>query len=354
MDASVRGWGILPDASIILTLYALMSQFFPTPPPAALNDIDDAMYGPQLPFSLFTEEVAMAVVNLSPFKAPGPSGIPNAALKECSGIIVSVFTNILNRCIELGHHPAQWKFFMTITLRKPGKPSYLIPKTYCPIMLEDTLSKVMESVVARHLAAIAKEHHLLPPNHFGGRPQHTGTDAILHLVQRIKDSWHIHKVTFVLYLNISSALPSVNHHCLLHNLRKCGVPKLLVQWIANFLTEHRTQLTFNNFTSEPLLADCSISQGSPLSPILYLFYSSDLLELIDPKDRECASLGYIDDTSGQKALPPTSVCCQRMSPSSLTGLGGTHASSTSASSSLCTTLKIQLCTHLCPSKSANT
>lgn len=208
-----------------------------------------------------------------------------------------MFTDLINRCLELGHHPAKWKFFTTITLRKPGKPNYLIPKAYRPIALEDTSSKVVESVVARRLAALVEEHDLLPPNHFGGRPQRTTTDAVLHLVQRIKDSWRGGKVTSVLYLDISSAFPSVNHQRLLHNLRKRSVPEPLVRWIANFLKDRRTQLKFDDFTSEPLLADCGLPQGSPLSPILYLFYSSDLLELIDPKDRSRLSLGYIDDTA---------------------------------------------------------
>ncbi|RDX39892.1 hypothetical protein OH76DRAFT_1317524, partial [Lentinus brumalis] len=101
------------------------------------------------------DEVAAAIANLSPYKAPGPSGVPNAALKECSATLLPAFTNIINRCIELGHHPAQWKFFTTITLRKPGKPSYLIPKAYRPIALEDTSSKVVESVVARRLLRTA-------------------------------------------------------------------------------------------------------------------------------------------------------------------------------------------------------
>ena len=282
----------------------LMAQFFPPPPEASLDDITDASYSDQLHLDPFTEEeVAAAITNLSPYKAPGPSGVPNVALKECSLSLVPVFTNIINRCIELGHHPAQWKFFTTITLRKPGKPSYLVPKAYRPIALEDTSSKVAESVVARRLAALAEEHGLLPANHFGGRAHRTTTDAVLHLVQRIKDAWRTKRVTSVLYLDISSAFPSVNHRRLLHNLRKRRVPEPMVRWIAAFLRERRTQLTFDDFTSDPLLADCGIPQGSPLSPILYLFYSADLLELVDPKDRARLSLGFIDDTAMAVSSP---------------------------------------------------
>ncbi|CDO74892.1 hypothetical protein BN946_scf184461.g4 [Trametes cinnabarina] len=292
----------LPDGSVARSCHekrdALMSQFFPVPPPASLDDINDTVHGEQLPLTPFTEEdVAAAVNDLHPFKAPGPSGVPNAALKQCAELIVPVFTNLINSSILRGYHPNLWKFFTTITLRKPGKPSYLIPKAYRPIALEDTSSKVMESVVARKLAALAEEHHLLPPNHFGGRPQRTTTDAILHLVQHIKDAWRKGLVTTVLFLDISSAFPSVNHQRLLHNLRKRRVPEPLVRWIADFLRDRCTQLKFDDFTSEPLPADCGLPQGSPLSPILYLFYSSDLLEICDPRDRSRTSLGYIDDTA---------------------------------------------------------
>jgi hypothetical protein len=43
------------------------------------------------------------------------------------------------------------------------------------------------------------------------------------------------------------------------------VPKNLVRWTASFLTD--------DYTSPLLAASMGIPQGSPLSPILYLFYS---------------------------------------------------------------------------------
>ncbi|KAI0758567.1 hypothetical protein BD413DRAFT_618065 [Trametes elegans] len=108
-----------------------MSQFFPEPPPASLDDTTDTVHDDQLLYALFMQEdITAAVAGLSPFKAPGPSGIPNAALKHCSAVIVPVFTHLINSCIHLHHHLPQWKFFTTITLCKPDKPSYLIPKAY--------------------------------------------------------------------------------------------------------------------------------------------------------------------------------------------------------------------------------
>ena len=88
-----------------------------------------------------------------------------------------------------------------------GVPNQADIRPTVPQREEGLICGFLESVVARRLAAIAEEHNLLPPNHFGGRPQRTGTDAVLHLVQRIKDSWRVHKVTSVLSLDISSAFP---------------------------------------------------------------------------------------------------------------------------------------------------
>jgi hypothetical protein len=107
-----------------------------------------------------------------------------------------------------------------ITLRKPGKDDYTKAKSYCPIALEETLGKVVEAVVARKISLLAERFNLLPANHFGGRPNRCTTDALLYLVQRVKDAWQRGNVISVLLLDISQAFPTVSHERLLHNLQK--------------------------------------------------------------------------------------------------------------------------------------
>lgn len=72
----------LPDGSVARSRSekcdALMAQFFPPPPDTSIDDITNTTYGEQLTLDPFTEdEVATAITNLSPYKAPGPSGVPN-------------------------------------------------------------------------------------------------------------------------------------------------------------------------------------------------------------------------------------------------------------------------------------
>ena len=158
------------------------------------------------------------------------------------------------------------------------------------------MSKILESIIARRLSQIAEDHHLLPATHFGGRPGRTTTDAVLYLTQHIKDKWRQAKVTSVLFLDISQAFPSISHPQLIHILQCHHVPTQIVNWCCAFLSHRTTSLSFNDFTSPPMPASSGIPQGSPLSPILYLFYSADLLELIPLNNPNRLAGGFIDDT----------------------------------------------------------
>jgi len=48
-----------------------------------------------------------------------------------------------------------------VVLRKEGKADYLILGSYRPIALENTLSKILEKVIADYIIDTAKEHALL-------------------------------------------------------------------------------------------------------------------------------------------------------------------------------------------------
>jgi len=48
-----------------------------------------------------------------------------------------------------------------VIFRKEGKADYLTPGSYRPIALENTLSKILERVIADYIADIAEEYALL-------------------------------------------------------------------------------------------------------------------------------------------------------------------------------------------------
>jgi len=51
---------------------------------------------------------------------------------------------------------------MTVILWKEGKVDYLILESYRPIALKNTLSKILEKVIADYIIDMAEEYTLLP------------------------------------------------------------------------------------------------------------------------------------------------------------------------------------------------
>jgi hypothetical protein len=76
------------------------------------------------------EQVSMQLKKLKLYKAPGPNSIPNIVLTKCADMIINRLMHIYVVLIEekLSYKP--WKEFITIVLRKPGKPRYDMPKVY--------------------------------------------------------------------------------------------------------------------------------------------------------------------------------------------------------------------------------
>ncbi|KAE9382953.1 hypothetical protein BT96DRAFT_1009823 [Gymnopus androsaceus JB14] len=113
-----------------------------------------------------------------------------------------------------------------------------------------------------------------------------------------KDSWPMKQVASILYLDVWAAFPNVSHIRLLDRMRDMGLHKDTVRWVASFLTDSSTLLSFDDFTSDPVPVPTGIPQGSLLSVILYLIYSSSLLSIgegtLGKKDQ---ILGFIGNTA---------------------------------------------------------
>jgi hypothetical protein len=271
---------------------ALARTFFP-PRPATSTVPPNYAYPRQLPNPppFTTQRIYYHIQKTSPHKAPGPDGIPNIVLQKAANLLVPHLFFIYRAVFDLKTYHQGWQEFTTCVLRKPGKARYDIPKSYRPIALLCTMAKVLTSMVAEDLSHLAETLQLIPPTHFGGRPGRTTTDAIHLLVHQVKEAWRKGKVVSILFLDIEGAFPNAVTDRLLHNMRKRSVPESIVCFMEKLLTGRSTQLKFDDYTSEPIPIDNGVGQGDPVSLGSFIFYNSDLLELLTLLQ----SLGYVDD-----------------------------------------------------------
>ncbi|CCA76397.1 hypothetical protein PIIN_10390 [Serendipita indica DSM 11827] len=271
----------------------LSSTFFPPPPSLAPTKLP--LPSQQLPDwrPFTTERIRHAASRLKRDKAPGPDGIPNAAIQEALPSIVGILAAVFNAAVRLRRIPKQWKESTTVVLRKPGKPAYNVAKAYRPIALLNTIGKLLSALLAEDLTYLCEQYKLLPNTQFGGRPGRTTTDALHLITHEIKKAWRAGKVASALFLDIQAAFPNVVKPVLMENMKKKGIPEAYVCTIENMLTNRSTRLKFDGSQSDPIAITNGNSQGCPLSMILYLFYISPLLEISNQKDE--LTIGKIKD-----------------------------------------------------------
>ncbi|KAF9072278.1 hypothetical protein BDP27DRAFT_1172558, partial [Rhodocollybia butyracea] len=146
----------------------LASTFFPDAPREYELDRNPCR-DPLPPPPPITEERIISVFQrLKPYKAPGPDQIPNIVLKVCAGHLSPFLVRIYNCFPKLKAYPNLWHLSDTAVLRKPGKSTYSIPKSYRPIALLQNMSKGYTTILAEDISHLAEKHQLLPETQFGG------------------------------------------------------------------------------------------------------------------------------------------------------------------------------------------
>ncbi|QRV77059.1 Reverse transcriptase from transposon X-element protein [Ceratobasidium sp. AG-Ba] len=272
---------------------AFYGTLFPTPvehdTPGDEEYVDDVE-----PFRRVTgAQLRRVLARLSPYKAPGPDGIPNCVFTNCADILVPLLVPLYRATFTLKYYPQAWRESVTVIIRKPGKPDYSNPKAYRPIALLNVISKL--------LSAIAERWNLLPEHHFGGRQGRTTSDSMHTLTSFIKNAWRNGDVVAGLFLDVSGAFPNASPVMLAHNLRKSGIPEEYVTWTERKLTGRTTTLKFDDYESDKFEIKHGIDQGCPLSCIFYIFYNSDLIRVAKTPSGQSKrgelAVGYIDDVA---------------------------------------------------------
>lgn len=275
----------------------LRQTAFPKPLEANLIDIPGytyptAIYTPQ---TLEDQEIRRACLRSKPLKAPGPDGIPNFLVHLLIRTRPKPLHKLFQACWDIGYHPVHFRKAETIFLRKPGKDDYSNPANYRPIALLNTLGKALEAIVTNRLKDAAESYNLLPNTQYGARPGRSTDTALYNLIESTRLIKSYKLIPSVLTLDVQKAFDNVSYRRLIHNLQKKGVPIPIVRWIQSFLSLRSTSIRLGDYTTTQSDIEIGIPQGSPISPILYLFYNADLLEDLYDIKLFTYPIGFVDD-----------------------------------------------------------
>jgi len=168
---------------------------------------------------------------------------------------------------------------MTVVIPKPNKQSYNFSKLFRPIVLLNTVGKLIEKVIGKRLQFHTTSNDFIYPSQLEGLKFKSMTDAGMALIHIIWSGWVKNLSTSILAFDIVQFFPSLNYHLLTLILKKAEFDNHIVSFFANYLIDRKMNYFWNNFTS-PLL-DVNVGQSSALSSILSALYLSLLFYILE-------------------------------------------------------------------------
>jgi hypothetical protein len=214
--------------------------------------------------------------------------------KELSQELLALY----HQCAVLGHQPTVWRDACVSMLKKPNKKDTSTPRSYRPITLEETFGKLLEKMMVTQLQYWAAACGWISDSQYGGRKGRSVYDAVEVLLTDINDTLDNHKAYTLFAMDIQGYFDNIRHVDIQNRLLEVNAPDPLCKWIMSFVANCRAAISFDGYTG-PLLPkpDLGIPQGSPLSPILSVFTTSNVLKIFDqPSAQPVAKMfAYMDD-----------------------------------------------------------
>ena len=128
------------------------------------------------------------VIKYSSSYTLGPNYISWSHLKEVTKdfkCIINII-NIVNTYINLSYWPSYFKKLTFIIIPKPNKLVYNNPKAFCPIVLLNTLGKLIKKVISNRIQVHLIASKFLHPNQLDSIKQYLITNTSLFLTYLIQ------------------------------------------------------------------------------------------------------------------------------------------------------------------------
>ncbi|KAJ3487744.1 hypothetical protein NLG97_g6342 [Lecanicillium saksenae] len=280
----------------------LLTSFFP-PLPDAIEEETSRPLAAAVPMPELTmEEIERQLNTAKDWKAPGDDGLPVAVWKQVWPVVKNRVFTLFQASLRDGTLPSQWLHAKIIPLKKPGKEDYTTANAWRPISLLATLGKMLESVIAERLSYVVEVYGLLPTNHFGARKKRSAEQALMVMQEYIYAAWRRQYVVSAVSFDVKGAYNGVCKERLLQRLKARRIPDGLIRWVDTFCSNRTASIQVNGYTSEVQgLPQAGLPQGSPLSPILYLFFNADLVQR--HIDANGGAIAFVDDFTAWVAGP---------------------------------------------------
>ena len=237
------------------------------------------------------EKVIKTIDSLKPKTSYSTDRISNKLLKFLKNELAVPLKNIINQSISTGIFPNSLKIAKVTPLYKKDE-KYLM-NNYRPISILPSVSKVFERIMHDQIYQYFIDHNLFYKSQYGFRRKHSTELASLELVDRIISEMDQNKYPVNIFMDLSKAFDTLDHHILLDKLKHYGFVGKTLELMECYLKSRTQYVEYNGTSSNLLNVHCGVPQGSILGPLLFIIYLNDLPNIV----KNFQTILYADDTT---------------------------------------------------------
>jgi hypothetical protein len=246
-------------------------------PPVTKKPEDYINYDRQIPQmqlgNTTPEHVLKIIKKLKSKNSCDVNGISTKLIKYVGNEIAIPLAHVFNLSLTSGEFPTKLKKCRVVPIFKSG--DQLECDNYRPISLLNSISKVLEKIVAEKLIYHLTSNDLLYQHQYGFLPKKSTEHNLMHILNYVTSALNDGMYCIGIFLDLKKAFDVCSHSILLAKLQKMGIQETALNWFKNYLSGRSQLVDINNVHSDPLAINISVIQGSILGPILFLCYIND-------------------------------------------------------------------------------
>lgn len=204
-------------------------------------------------------------------------------------ILGKAIINIVNKSLETGVFPENWKTSIITPIEKVSKTNRC--EEFRPINTLMTCEKILERVVKEQLEQYMESKNILSKYQSGFRKHFSCETAVNYVINRWKKIEKNNKIVSI-FLDFKRAFETIDRQIILRKLHCYGIRGTELKWFESYLTGRKQITKVNNVQSNATNIEYGVPQGSILGALLFIIYINDLPNMLN----KCEIILYADDT----------------------------------------------------------